>query len=233
MTLSGEQRERPKRTPPGTTELVGRSWRKPGGEMGLEHGDRGKQPWITAAPGPEAERYDRGHPVVRPWTAGDAFLRDAAGGASAELGEWLGTGGLDGAEGSRGSVGEGSAQEEDGMTRPQSPRCSGSEVTSLAQPGAAGRVWGIERSGHRGGSVRPGPCLSGGGGCSGEDRREAGVPLPALLSPEETHGACTHGNPRGPQSHKSPHFLLWIRPSGIQKLTRLFKSPQGLRVPGV
>lgn len=86
MTLSGEQRERPKRTPPGATGLVGRSWRKPGGETGLEHRDRGKQPWITAAPGPEAERYDRGHPVVRLWTAGDAFPRDAAAGASAELG---------------------------------------------------------------------------------------------------------------------------------------------------
>lgn len=80
--------------------------------------------------------------------------------------------GLDGAEGSRGGIGEGSAQE-DGLTRPQSLRYSGSELTSLAQPGAAGRVWGVERCGRRRGSSRPGPHLSGGGGFRGEDRREA------------------------------------------------------------
>lgn len=45
MNLSGEQRERPTRMPPRTTGLVGRSWRKPGGETGLEQGDRGKKPW--------------------------------------------------------------------------------------------------------------------------------------------------------------------------------------------
>lgn len=56
--LSGEQLERPTRTPPRTTVLMGRSWRKPGGETGLEHGDKGKKPWVV--PGPEAESYDRG-----------------------------------------------------------------------------------------------------------------------------------------------------------------------------
>ena len=130
-------------------------------------GAGGQREEALVVPGPEAERYDRGHPVVRPCRAGDAFPRDAARGASPETGEWLGAGGLDGAEGSRGSVGEGSAQEEDGVTQPQSPRCSGSEVTSLAQPGAAGRVRGVERRGCRGGSGRPGLHLSGGGGCSG------------------------------------------------------------------
>lgn len=53
----GTMGERPAGTPPRTTVLMGRSWRKPGGEAGLEHKDRGK-PWVV--PGPEAESYDRG-----------------------------------------------------------------------------------------------------------------------------------------------------------------------------
>lgn len=56
-----------------------------------------------------------------------------------------GASGLDGAQGSRRSMGVGSAQEEDVGTRPRSPRCPGSEVTSgglLAQPGASGKVCG-------------------------------------------------------------------------------------------
>ena len=142
-----------------------------------------------------------------------------------------GASGLDGAEGNRGSMGVGSAQEEDVGTWPRSPRCPGSEVTSgglLAQPGASGRVCGKhfrgnERCGCGGHPTGPAPARAREEPWGGEDGRDAGVPVQASQSPRGAWRGLHTRAPSGPAEPQATPLPAVIKSSGIRKLSRLFK----------